>query len=84
MTEREARMARKRLCTAACTREGTYYPNVCQKCKSPCKYGTQLLAYNGIPRQEPKETPGLRVADMRSERAKRAIKGYNRYSIVRR
>lgn len=43
MTEREVQMARKRLCSAAMAGKGEYHPNVCQKCKSPCKYGTRLL-----------------------------------------
>lgn len=83
MTEREVQMARKRLCSAAMAGKGEYHPNVCQKCKSPCKYGTRLLHYYGIPRLEQKETPTERSSLTSSRQMRYRLKGYNRYSVIR-
>ena len=75
MTEREVRIASKRLCSAALAADGTYYPAACQRCKSACKYGTDLLHHYGIPRLEQKETPTERSSIMSSRRLRTRVKG---------
>lgn len=82
--EREMKMAMKRLCEAALARDGTWYPDLCQRCKVPCKYGTQLLMHHGLERTEPKETPSEKAGFALTGRLRRCVRGYNRYSITRR
>lgn len=84
MTEREVRIAKNRLCSAAMAADGTYYPGACQRCKSACKYGTNLLHHYGLARMEPKETPSMKAGALGSVRVRRTVKGFNRYSIARR
>lgn len=83
MKDRDVRIARNNLCSAAMIRD-EYHPESCQKCKSPCKYGTDLLHHYGLPRLEPKETPSMKAGALGSERVRRTVKGLNRYSITRR
>lgn len=84
MKERDVRIARNRLCSAAMAADGTYYPSACQKCKSPCRYGTDLLHHYGMMRLAPKETPSMKADVLGSERIRRTVRGLNKYSIARR
>lgn len=82
MTEKEVRRAYKSLCACAIP-GGEYHPENCQKCESPCKYGTRLLRHNGLERLVEKETPEEKAANM-NQGVKRYARGYNKYSIARR
>lgn len=84
MTEREIRMAMHRLCAPARAKDGTWYPGVCQTCPSACKYGTRLLHHYGLERKAPKETPEAKSSVMAAGKVKICMKGYNKYSIIRR
>lgn len=80
MNEREAKRAMKRLCSAAMA-GGRFYPEMCQRCQSPCKYGTQVLRHLGIMRTAPKDTPSER--NMSERRIRTLVRGYNAKSIIR-
>jgi len=83
VTERQVRMALHRLCSDAMV-AGSYHPEGCQRCESPCKYGTSLLRHFGWQRSAPKETPGEKTSMVGSDRVRRYVRGYNKQSIVRR
>lgn len=82
MGEREAAKAMKRLCTAAKAGKA-YYPEACQHCKSPCRYGVLVLHEHGLARTAEKETPTERSSLMSSRRLRNRVRGYNKYSITR-
>ena len=50
MKDRDVRICKNRLCSAAMAADGTYYPNACQRCKSPCRYGPDLMHHYGMVR----------------------------------
>lgn len=80
MNEREVRRAMNSLCSAAMAGK-TYHPDMCQRCDSPCKHGTQLLRHLGYARTAQKETPAER--NMSERRIRTLVKGYNARSIIR-
>lgn len=80
MNEREEKRAMKSLCSAALAGK-KYHPEMCQRCESPCKPGTQLLHHLGMARTAPKETPTER--NMCERRIRTLVKGYNARSIIR-
>ena len=81
MTDRDARLAYNRLCSRARPNR-TWLPEQCQRCESPCKYGTALLHMVGMDR-EIKDTHQNEKGMVGSSRLRRCVKMFNRNSILK-